>query len=117
MRQDLVATAPISTTAMLRAKLEAVVIALSLPLAPAGAGAGIRLALLRGRCFRRSCRRGIELGRDPVSVPRHGAGAPPFSRRQTASRIATFAEAFSSISWAARRRDRPQPDRCWPSLP
>ena len=28
-----------------------------------------------------------------------------FRRRQTSSRVATFAEAFSSISWAGRRRD------------
>ena len=38
---------------------------------------------------------------DPALVPHPGASASHFRRRQTSSRIATFAEAFSSITWAA----------------
>lgn len=97
---DLVATAPISARSLLWAKIEAVMIAIAVIFAPlivalavaspwaAGvAGAGVLVAAAAATdiqlCFRVQARRS------------------QFCRRQTSSRVATFAEAFSSISWAA----------------
>ena len=97
---DLVATAPILAGRVLRAKVEAVIGVIALVFAPviavlcfdsvfaaliaalgilASAGAATMIQL----CFRVQARRS------------------QFRRRQTSSRIATFAEAFSSIAWAA----------------
>jgi ABC-2 type transport system permease protein len=97
---DLVATAPIPTNYVVRAKIEAVtgsvavifapfvlVLALASPrdafAAAAGAGISAMSATLIQLWFRTQAKR------------KH------FRRRQTSSRIATFAEAFSSIAWAA----------------
>ena len=97
---DLVATAPVPESAIIRAKVEAVmgVIALVfavflLPLAWAApyfaivAGVGIVIAAGSATTiqlwFRTQAKRS------------------QFRRRQTSSRMATFAEAFSSITWAA----------------
>ena len=96
---DLVATAPITARSILSAKIEAVMITIAVIFAPfiaglavaspwaAGvAGAGVLVAAAAATdiqlCFRVQARRSH------------------FRRRQTSSRIATFAEAFSSISWA-----------------
>jgi ABC-2 type transport system permease protein len=96
---DLVATAPIPADWIVRAKMEAVtgsvalvfsplVIAMALAsprdavVAAAGIGASATSATLIQLWFRTQARR------------KH------FRRRQTASRVATFAEAFSSITWA-----------------
>jgi len=97
---DLVATAPIDAHRVLWAKIEAVIGMIALIFAPivammvyddmfgaamcalgilAAAGASTLIQL----CFRVQARRS------------------QFRRRQTSSRIATFAEAFSSIAWAA----------------
>ena len=97
---DLVATAPIATRSLLWAKIEAVMIAIAVIFAPfiaalavaspwaaAVGGAGVLVAAAAATdvqlCFRVQARRSH------------------FRRRQTSSRVATFAEAFSSIAWAA----------------
>ena len=97
---DLVATAPVTTSRILWAKIEAVIGMIALVFAPLVAGlaldslfaalvcglgilASAASATLIQLCFRVQARRS------------------QFRRRQTSSRIATFAEAFSSIAWAA----------------
>lgn len=97
---DLVATAPIPSRWIIRAKVEAVLGAVALVFAPLVAAlalaapyqalvsaCGIAVAVIAATfiqlCFRSQAKRS------------------QFRRRHTSSRIATFAEAFSSISWAA----------------
>jgi len=97
---DLVATAPITFRRVLWAKIEAVIGLIALIFAPMVAvlmldavapglvcGLGILCAAAAATaiqlCFRVQARRS------------------QFRRRQTSSRLATFAEAFSSIAWAA----------------
>lgn len=97
---DLVSTAPIAGNRILLAEIEAVIgmvalgfspmivfLAFDSPFAAAVCGLGIILAAAAATmiqlCFRVQARRSH------------------FRRRQTSSRIATFAEAFSSIAWAA----------------
>ena len=97
---ELVATAPLSAGNILRAKVEAVmgsilmvftpfIVALALvsPFCALVAGIGIAIAAASATeiqlCFRAQARRSH------------------FRRRQTSSRVATFAEAFVSIAWAA----------------
>jgi ABC-2 type transport system permease protein len=97
---DLVATAPIPASFIIRAKMEAVTgsvalvfspfvvaIALASPrdglVAAGGIGISAASATLIQLWFRTQAKR------------KH------FRRRQTSSRVATFAEAFSSIAWAA----------------
>jgi ABC-2 type transport system permease protein len=97
---DLVATAPVPERAILHAKAEAVLTGVFIVLAPVilvlaftspfyaiVACAGILIASLSATMiqlwFRKQAKRSH------------------FRRRQTSSRVATFAEAFSSISWAA----------------
>jgi ABC-2 type transport system permease protein len=97
---DLVSTAPIAANRILLAKIEAVIGMVALIFAPIVAflafdtvfaavvcGLGILSAAAAATmiqlCFRVQARRSH------------------FRRRQTSSRIATFAEAFSSIAWAA----------------
>jgi ABC-2 type transport system permease protein len=97
---ELVATAPLTTRHILRAKVEAVmgsilmvfapfVLALALVAPFFALVAAIGIAVAAGSateiqlCFRAQARRNA------------------FRRRQTSSRVATFAEAFVSIAWAA----------------
>jgi ABC-2 type transport system permease protein len=97
---ELVATAPLTAGAILRAKVEAVMgcilmvftpfmiaMALLSPLYALVAGVGIAIAAASATqiqlCFRAQAKRST------------------FRRRQTSSRVATFAEAFVSIAWAA----------------
>jgi ABC-2 type transport system permease protein len=97
---ELVATAPLSPGTILRAKVEAVmgsilmvfapfIVALALisPFYALVAGIGIAVAAASATeiqlCFRAQAKRS------------------QFRRRQTSSRVATFAEAFVSIAWAA----------------
>ncbi|MGH6790699.1 MAG: permease [Pseudolabrys sp.] len=97
---DLVTTAPVTSRRIIWAKIEAVigvismvfaplvfVLAFASPIAALVAGAGVLTATASATlvqlCFRVQARRSH------------------FRRRQTSSRLATFAEAFSSISWAA----------------
>ena len=97
---DLVATAPIPRAYVLRAKVEAVIVIIAAIFAPlvvviaivspwhaAVTGAGIVIAA--------GCATAIQLWF------RTQAKRSQFRRRQVSSRIATFAEAFSSIGWAA----------------
>jgi ABC-2 type transport system permease protein len=97
---ELVATAPLTAGNILRAKVEAVMgsillvfapfilaLALVAPLFALVAGIGIAIAAASATqiqlCFRAQAKRSA------------------FRRRQTSSRVATFAEAFVSIAWAA----------------
>jgi ABC-2 type transport system permease protein len=97
---ELVATAPLTAGNVLRAKVEAVmgsilmvfapfIVALALvsPFCAVVAGIGIAIAAASATeiqlCFRAQAKRSH------------------FRRRQTSSRVATFAEAFVSIAWAA----------------
>ena len=97
---DLIASAPIAPRRALRAKIEAVIGMIALVFAPIvavlafeslfaafvsalGVLTAAAAATLIQICFRTQARRS------------------QFRRRQTSSRIATFAEAFSSIAWAA----------------
>ena len=97
---DLVATAPISPRRLIWAKIEAVMETIALVFAPfvaaivfvspwvaAVAALGVLVAAAASTlvqlCFRTQAKRS------------------QFRRRQVSSRIATFAEAFSSIAWAA----------------
>jgi ABC-2 type transport system permease protein len=96
---DLVATAPIATRRIVWAKVEAVIgsiavvfgplvaaLAFASPVAAVVCGLGVLIAAASAThiqlCFRVQAKRS------------------QFRRRQTSSRIATFAEAFSSIGWA-----------------
>ncbi|HEY3779165.1 MAG TPA: hypothetical protein VGL35_14015 [Rhizomicrobium sp.] len=97
---DLVTSAPISTPRLLRAKLEAILCAVGAVFAPfvaalavtspayafislCGVGASASSAIVIQLWFRTQAKRAH------------------FRRRHTSSRIATLAEAFSSITWAA----------------
>jgi len=97
---ELVATAPLTAGTILRAKVEAVMGSILMVFAPfivalalastfyaLVAGIGIAIAAASATeiqlCFRAQARRSA------------------FRRRQTSSRVATFAEAFVSIAWAA----------------
>ncbi len=96
---DLLASAPISESAIIRAKIEAVLFGIAivfLPfvagLIPVSLGAAIVVAL--GVAASAASAAKIQLWF------RSQAKRSNFRRRQTSSRIATFAEAFSSITWA-----------------
>jgi ABC-2 type transport system permease protein len=96
---QLVATAPITQFAIIRAKVEAVMIAIAILVAPimaAIAFVDIGTALV--------CGAGIMLAAVSATAIqfwfRSQAKRSNFRRRQTSSRVATFAEAFSSILWA-----------------
>jgi ABC-2 type transport system permease protein len=96
---DLVASAPITPRRILWAKIEAVMGAIALifaPLIAALALASLRAALLAGA--------GVLIAAGASTAIqlcfRVQAKRSQFRRRQVSSRVATFAEAFSSISWA-----------------
>jgi ABC-2 type transport system permease protein len=97
---DLVATAPLPSSRVIRAKIEMVLIAISVLFAPliialmfaspqqaAVTAAGVIIAAASATAIQLWFR---------VQAKRS-----QFRRRQTSSRLATFAEAFSSIGWAA----------------
>jgi ABC-2 type transport system permease protein len=96
---DFVATAPVAATALTRAKVEAVMIAITVAFAPfiaallptapmSAAAAAIGIWSAAGSAT------AIQLWFRSHAKRSH------FRRRQTASRIATLAEALSSITWA-----------------
>jgi ABC-2 type transport system permease protein len=97
---DLVATAPVRERTVLRAKMEAVLGGVFFALAPIL----LVLAFTAPWYAVVSCL-GILLAAVSATLIqlwfRKQAKRSHFRRRQTSSRIATFAEAFSSISWAA----------------
>ena len=96
---DLVATAPITPRRILWAKIEAVIGAIALTFAPMVAVLALDspfAALVCGAL--RPC---AAAGATTIQLCfRVQAKRSQFRRRQTSSRIATFAEAFSSIAWA-----------------
>lgn len=97
---DLVATAPLSPSRVIRAKIEVVLIAISAIFAPLIAALAFasfsQAAITAGAIIlSAACATAIQLWF------RVQARRSQFRRRQTSSRLATFAEAFSSIGWAA----------------
>ena len=97
---DLVMTAPLPGTSIVRAKIEAVLIIICIVFAPLViplAFASLPLAIVTtiGAAIGAASATAIQLWF------RVQARRSQFRRRQTSSRIATFAEAFSSIGWAA----------------
>jgi len=97
---DLVATAPLTSARVIRAKIEVVLIAIG------GIFAPLVLALMLASPLQAAVTAaGVIVGAaSATSIQlwfRVQAKRSQFRRRQTSSRLATFAEAFSSIGWAA----------------
>ena len=97
---DLVATAPLVPSRVIRAKIEVVLIAIGTIFAP------LVLALLFASPLQAAVTAAgvIIAAASATSIQlwfRVQARRSQFRRRQTSSRLATFAEAFSSIGWAA----------------
>ncbi|WP_024517769.1 hypothetical protein [Bradyrhizobium sp. Tv2a-2] len=97
---DLVATAPLSPSAVLRAKIEVVLIVIGAIFAPLIVALALASPL---QAAVTAC--GVTIGAASATAIqlwfRVQARRSQFRRRQTSSRLATFAEAFSSIGWAA----------------
>jgi ABC-2 type transport system permease protein len=97
---DLVATAPLSPSAVLRAKIEVVLIVIGTIFAPLVAALAFASPLQAA-----ATAGGVTIGAASATAIqlwfRVQARRSQFRRRQTSSRLATFAEAFSSIGWAA----------------
>jgi ABC-2 type transport system permease protein len=97
---DLVATAPLPPARVIRAKIEVVLIAIGIIFAPLVLALGFASASQAAVTAV-----GIVVGAaSATSIQlwfRVQAKRSQFRRRQTSSRLATFAEAFSSIGWAA----------------
>jgi ABC-2 type transport system permease protein len=96
---DLVATAPVPAGRILRAKIEAVMGAVALVFAPflialAIAAPVSALVAALGIAAAGGAATTIQLWFRAQAKRSH------FRRRQTSSRVATFAEAFSSVAWA-----------------
>jgi ABC-2 type transport system permease protein len=97
---DLVATAPLPASRVTRAKIEVVLIAIGVIFAPmvlALAFASLLQAAVTAAGI-------IVASASATAIQlwfRVQARRSQFRRRQTSSRLATFAEAFSSIGWAA----------------
>jgi ABC-2 type transport system permease protein len=96
---DLVATAPVAARQILRAKIEAVMAAIAVVFAPfllalALAAPLTALVAALGIVAAAATATTIQLWFRAQAKRSH------FRRRQTSSRLATFAEAFSSIAWA-----------------
>ena len=97
---DLVATAPVLARNIIRAKIEAVLAGIGLAFSPFIAALAIlspyhALVAALGILAAAAAATGIQFWFRKQATRRY------FRHRQTASRFATFAEAFSSISWAA----------------
>ena len=97
---DLVTTAPLRPSRVIRAKIEVVLIAIAVIFAPLVA------ALLFASPLQAAATASgvIIAAASATSIQlwfRVQAKRSQFRRRQTSSRLATFAEAFSSIGWAA----------------
>jgi len=97
---DMIGTAPISRYAVTTAKVEAVLGAVAVIFAPMIVGLALMSAwagivVLFGVLASAGAATGIQL------CFRAQAKRSQFRRRQTSSRLATFAEAFSSIAWAS----------------
>jgi ABC-2 type transport system permease protein len=97
---DLVATAPLSPSRVIRAKIEVVLIAIGVTFAPFM----IALVFASARQAAVTALGVIVAAASATAIQlwfRVQAKRSQFRRRQTSSRLATFAEAFSSIGWAA----------------
>jgi ABC-2 type transport system permease protein len=97
---DLVATAPLPASPIIRAKIEVVLIAIGATFAP------LVVALLFASPLQATVTAAgvIVASASATAIQlwfRVQARRSQFRRRQTSSRLATFAEAFSSIGWAA----------------
>jgi ABC-2 type transport system permease protein len=97
---DLVATAPLPASRVTRAKIEVVLIAIGVIFAP------LVIALLFASPLQAAVTASgvIVAAASATAIQlwfRVQARRSQFRRRQTSSRLATFAEAFSSIGWAA----------------
>jgi ABC-2 type transport system permease protein len=97
---DLVATAPLPSSRVVRAKIEVVLIAIGVLFAP------LVIALLFASPLQAAVTAaGVIIAAASATAIqlwfRVQARRSQFRRRQTSSRLATFAEAFSSIGWAA----------------
>jgi ABC-2 type transport system permease protein len=97
---DLVATAPLASSRVIRAKIEVVLIAIGVLFAP------LVMALLFASPLQAAVTAiGVTVAAASATAIqlwfRVQARRSQFRRRQTSSRLATFAEAFSSIGWAA----------------
>ena len=97
---DLVATAPMPPSRVIRAKIEVVLIAIAAIFAP------LVLALLFASPLQAAVTAsGVTIAAASAAAIqlwfRVQARRSQFRRRQTSSRLATFAEAFASIGWAA----------------
>lgn len=97
---DLVRTAPVAARAIMIAKIESVFGAVAFVVAPllialAVASAQMAIVAFAGIACAASSATAIQMWF------RSQASRNQFRRRQTSSRVATFAEAMSSISWAA----------------
>jgi ABC-2 type transport system permease protein len=97
---DLVATAPLTPSSVIRAKIEVVLIAIAVIFCP----------LVAALTFASPIQAAVSAGAIIIGAAsataiqlwfRVQARRSQFRRRQTSSRLATFAEAFSSIGWAA----------------
>lgn len=97
---ELVATAPLKPGAVMRAKIEAVlavIAVVAMPLVVALAFVAVQSAAIAAGGI-------IAAGCSAIAIQiwyKSTAKRSQFRRRQTASKSATFAEAFSSIFWAA----------------
>jgi ABC-2 type transport system permease protein len=97
---DLVSTAPVGARDLLRAKIEAVMGGIAIVFAPFALGLALisltdALAAILAIVAAAASATAIQLWFRTQARRSH------FRRRQTSSRVATFAEAFSSIAWAA----------------
>jgi ABC-2 type transport system permease protein len=97
---DLVATAPLPASRMIRAKIEVVLLVITVLFAP------LVVALLFASPAQAAVTAvGVAVAAASATAIqlwfRAQARRSQFRRRQTSSRLATFAEAFSSIGWAA----------------
>jgi ABC-2 type transport system permease protein len=97
---DLVATAPLTSARVIRAKVEVVLIAIGAIFAPLVAALTFASPLQAGVTAL-----GVMIAAASATAIqlwfRVQARRSQFRRRQTSSRLATFSEAFSSIGWAA----------------
>jgi ABC-2 type transport system permease protein len=97
---DLIATAPLPSSRVIRAKIEVVLIAIGALFAPLI----LALAFASPRQAAVTTAGVIVAAASATAIQlwfRVQARRSQFRRRQTSSRLATFAEAFSSIGWAA----------------
>jgi ABC-2 type transport system permease protein len=97
---DLVATAPLPASRVIRAKIEVVLISIGAVFAPLVTAIAL-VAPLQAAVTAAGVLVGAASSTAIQLWFRVQARRSQFRRRQTSSRLATFAEAFSSIGWAA----------------